>query len=86
MNIIKKITLIAITLLLIVFAIAFGGTLLYEKEITKLALEKFNKNLKKPIHTSEVNFSILKKFPFASIELNNLTILDVTQKDTLLTA
>ena len=86
MNVIKKITLIAITLLLIVFAIAFGGTLLYEKEITKVALENFNKNLKKPIQTSEVNFSILKKFPFASIELNNLIILDVTQKDTLLTA
>ena len=86
MNVIKKITLIAITLLLIVFAIALGGTLLYEKEITKVALENFNKNLKKPIQTSEVNFSILKKFPFASIELNNLIILDVTQKDTLLTA
>ena len=86
MNVIKKITLVAITLLLIVFAIAFVGTLLYEKEITKVALENFNKNLKKPIQTSEVNFSILKKFPFASIELNNLIILDVTQKDTLLTA
>ena len=47
MNVIKKITLITITLLLIVFAIAFGGTLLYEKEITKVALENFNKNLKK---------------------------------------
>ena len=48
-------------------------------------LQNINSKLKNEIITSEIDFSILSKFPYASISISDLLIHDShTNKDTLL--
>lgn len=79
--------------ILILFAITAltiaGGGLtayLYQDEIEQLILGELSSQLKAPIQTTDVSFSIIKKFPYASLEFNNITAHDAFATDTLLNA
>ena len=56
----------------------------YEDEIEQIAVQNINKQLRTPIEVQDIEFSLIKKFPYASLELKNLVILDGFQEDTLL--
>lgn len=60
--------LIALIVLLIVVA------KLSEKKIAKLAVEKAGKVVNAPITISDVSFNLLRKFPFATVELNEVCL------------
>lgn len=69
--------------------ITAGGTLtayLYQDEIEQLILGELSKQLKAPIQTADVSFSVIKKFPYASLEFKDITANDAFGKDTLLHA
>jgi len=69
----------------IIVVIALSISFIYEDEVSEIFLEEVNKSLKSDFQTEEVNLSLLKKFPNATIVLNNATLTDLdTNKDTSL--
>lgn len=48
----------------------------YGEEIKKLLLDNINKNLNTEIKVGKIEFSMLRHFPFASVELNNVVAKD----------
>lgn len=78
--------------------IAFGGAFLlvvigiilsfvFEDEIKTFALQKIGENVTTEINVEEVNFSLFKKFPSASLQFENVLIKETfEEKDTLLFA
>ena len=61
----------------------------YGSEIKKLLLANINKGLNSEIQVQEIKFSVIRHFPFASVELKEVTAMDAIpgkEKDTLLRA
>src|SRR5436190_7637749 len=59
----------------------------YTKEIKQLFISEVNKNLSTKFQVEEFDFSVLRHFPFASFEMKNVLVDEVTKsnkKDTLL--
>ena len=84
MHLIKKLILFLFVLLLLVGVIGTGIAHVYQDEIERLAVQNINEKLRTPIKVEDIEFSLIKKFPYASLELKNLLALDAFQKDTLL--
>lgn len=80
----KKLFLFFFVLLLTGVASAIVITHFYQDEIEQLALQKINQQMRAPIQVDDIDFSVIKKFPYASIELKNLLVMDVYETDTLL--
>lgn len=72
MRILKKLffyaTLIGVLLLSILVAFSF----LYQNEIIQGFTQELNKQLKAPIHTSKIEFSLLENFPQGTVTLYNV--------------
>ncbi len=61
---------------------------LAENKITDIALKKVSKNIKAPVTIDEVSFNLLRKFPYATIELYGVTVNSLEQcvfQDSLIT-
>ena len=72
---------------LCLLVIGFITGIFYGKEIKQLILAELNKNLDTKIHVEEFNFSLLSHFPYASFEMKNVVVEEVStseKKDTLL--
>ncbi|HIA35635.1 MAG TPA: hypothetical protein EYN89_02605 [Flavobacteriales bacterium] len=72
MKTVKRISLIFI--LTITFAIAAGLVIayLYQDQVKNYLVEELNNHLKAEIGVSDITFSVLKKFPLASLEFSNV--------------
>ena len=70
LKILKYFALISITVILILYIIS----LIFEKEISGIFISELNKNLNTTVQTGKLNFSLLRRFPRASIELHNIFI------------
>ena len=71
------------------FALATLVGIFYSKEIKQLIIGELNKNLATEIKVKEFNFSVIRHFPFASIDMEDVLINDVNdsaKKDTLIYA
>ena len=69
------------------FATGLITGLFYEKEIKALIIVEINKNLDTKISVKEFDFSVLRHFPYASLEMKNILVEEVSssaKKDTLL--
>lgn len=86
MRFIKKFILFLFVLLLLGSSIGIGIVHFYQDKIEQLVLQNINEKLLTPIEVEDIEFSLIKKFPYASLELKNLITLDTFQKDTLLKA
>ena len=86
MRLIKKFILFLFLLLILVVGIGTGIAHVYQDEIERLAIQNINEQLLTPIEVEDIEFSLIKKFPYASLELKNLMTLDAFQKDTLVQA
>ena len=86
MQLIKKVILFLFVLLLLGGVIGFGIAHVYQDEIEQLAIQNINEQLRTPIQVDDIEFSLIKKFPYASLELKNLMVLDAFRKDTLIQA
>jgi hypothetical protein len=64
-------------------------TFFYGKEIKKLMLESINEHLNSEIKVAEIEFSVIRHFPYASVQLKDIVAKDAGssgEKDTLLKA
>ena len=86
MRLIKKFILFLFVFLILGSAIGIGIAHFYQDEIEQLVVQNINEQLLTPIKVEDIEFSLIKKFPYASLELKNLMTLDAFQKDTLLKA
>ncbi|HRG52564.1 MAG TPA: AsmA-like C-terminal region-containing protein [Bacteroidia bacterium] len=71
--------------------IAVGIGVMYESEVKQYVINELNKQLNTPviIDTKDINFSIIKNFPYASVDFKNLKAMDAIKnknKDTLFKA
>jgi hypothetical protein len=76
-----------IGLLLLAFLLSY----FYHDEIKKSLITELNKNLNTEVSIESIDFSLLKKFPYASIQLKNVLVKDAWEnkekiKDTLIFA
>ncbi len=86
MRLIKKLILSLFVLLLLGSATGIGIAHFYQDEIEQLVVQNINDQLRTPIEVEDIELSLIKKFPYASLELKNFMTLDAYQKDTLLKA
>ena len=83
MRILKRI-LLALILFAILMISSSAVYIYYQQdELEQVVIKEINKRLKSPIKIGDIEFSVIKNFPFASIELNNILAIDAFQKDTL---
>lgn len=73
MNNIKSIFLGFLLGLLILFILIVSVTFIYEDEVSQYIVEEVNQNLNAKIDVEEINFSLLRKFPNASLEFKSVT-------------
>ena len=83
MRILKRI-LLALILFAILMISSSAVYIYYQQdELEQVVIKEINKRLKSPIKIGDVEFSVIKNLPFASIELNNILAIDAFQEDTL---
>jgi hypothetical protein len=70
---------------ILVAAAAILGRI-YEEEITQYVISEINKQIRTKAEVGDVKLSFLKKFPDASLELQDVVLLSVQNTDTLLLA
>ncbi|MDT8400564.1 MAG: AsmA-like C-terminal region-containing protein [Bacteroidales bacterium] len=54
--------------------ILFLVSIIFEAKISRIFISELNKNLSAPVSTGDLNFSLLRRFPRASIELENILL------------
>lgn len=73
-KILKYISIILLSLLILIVGGAFVIGYFYSDEVTSLVISELNKRIDTEVNTDNVSFSLLKKFPGATIEFHNITI------------
>lgn len=84
MKIFRKILKYCVAVSIIFILILYIISLFFEKEISELFVHELNHNLNTTAQTGKLNFSLLRRFPHASIELHNILIKspDIENKNT----
>ena len=59
-----------------IFALAVLLTSFYSAEIKQMIIGELNKSLVSPVQVGDVSFSILRHFPYASVELRQVKAMD----------
>ncbi|MFO7843922.1 MAG: AsmA family protein [Bacteroidales bacterium] len=72
-KIIKVFTWLVVIFILLVIALAVTSKLA-ENKITDIALKKVSENINAPVTIDDVSFNLLRKFPYATIELYGVTL------------
>ncbi|MFQ3580169.1 MAG: AsmA-like C-terminal region-containing protein, partial [Bacteroidales bacterium] len=94
-KIIKIICIYLFIVCAVAISIGFAGAYVFGDKITRYAITEINKNIAVQVSIDKVEFSVFKKFPYASLEFRNVTTLSsktfnkkdfITNTDTLLTA
>ena len=83
MRILKRILLALIVLTILMVGSSAAYIYYRQDELEQVVIKEMNKHLKSPIKIGDIEFSVIKNFPFASIELNNIYAIDAFQEDTL---
>ena len=89
----KKLIIASLIIFLLIIGSGLVVTFFYQKEVTNAVLAEINKHIDTKINVNKVEFSVLKKFPDASIEFKNVVAMSTadfkgisTYEDTLFTA
>ncbi|MGB0593314.1 MAG: hypothetical protein ACPGIF_03550, partial [Flavobacteriales bacterium] len=83
MRILKRILLALIVLTILMVGSSAAYIYYQQDELEQVVIKEINKRLKSPIKIGDIEFSVIKNFPFASVELNNILAIDAFQEDTL---
>ena len=84
----RALAIIVATLLLLIMGSALLG-FLYQKKVKDFVVAQLNTKLNSEISVENIKFSLLEKFPYATLEFQKITAKDATdyaEKDTLLYA
>lgn len=68
-------------LLVFIGSILFLTSKIIEQKIIEKAVSALNENINVPVYMDEISFSLLKKFPYATLQLKNVTLLSATTFD-----
>src|SRR3972149_2804831 len=83
----RTIFFFAILFFLLILSAAYLLSRLYEPEIKKYFIANLNRELTAPIKVKDIRFSLIRNFPYASLEFLDIFIPAASsQKDTLLYA
>ncbi len=77
----KKLKIISIiigSILLLLTVVGIVFSTIYEDKVKAYIIEQINNNIDTKIDVKEVNFSVFKKFPYASLEFSNISAEEVT--------
>ncbi len=80
----RKLKIISIVLGIIIaifVVIGFIFSTVYEDKVKAYIVEQINNSINTKIDVKEVEFSVFKKFPYASLEFQEVTAEEVTKKD-----
>ncbi|MFL2569564.1 MAG: AsmA-like C-terminal region-containing protein [Flavobacteriales bacterium] len=83
MRILKRVLLALIVITILMVGSSAAYIYYQQDELVQAVIKEINKRLKSPINIGDIEFSILKNFPFASVELNDILAIDTFQEDTL---
>ena len=72
MKLLKSLFLGLLLGLIILFVLALTISIIYEKEVAQYFVEELNEKIDVKIDVEEVNFSLLRKFPNASLEFKSV--------------
>ncbi len=79
-----KLILLALILSTILLVGSSAAYIYYQQDdLEQAVIKEINKRLKSPMKIGDIEFSVIKNFPFASVELNNILAIDAFQEDTL---
>jgi hypothetical protein len=68
----RRLFIYFISVLILLLCLVAGLSIIFKDKVTALFLIELNKRLQTEIKVKNVNFSIVKKFPYASIEFNQI--------------
>jgi hypothetical protein len=68
-------------LLAFISSILFLTSKIIEQKIIEKAVSALNENINVPVYMDEISFSLIKKFPNATLQLKNVTLLSATTFD-----
>jgi len=71
-KIIRRILLYFIGILIVLSGLLIGLSYIFKDNITALFLSELNKRLQTEIKVKKVDFSVIRKFPYASIEFREI--------------
>jgi AsmA-like C-terminal region len=77
----KKFLIITGSILLFLFATAWILSLVYEEQVKGVIVSSINKRLKTPVHVKDIEFSLLRKFPSATLEFTDIMAEGLTYKE-----
>jgi hypothetical protein len=89
MRLLKRILIVLSVLIILIVGTGITLSSIYEDDVKNYMLSKINERLNTRIDVKEINFSVLKKFPYASLEFETVTADEVTKnqkKGTLFSA
>ncbi|MCK9205530.1 MAG: hypothetical protein M0P66_00320, partial [Salinivirgaceae bacterium] len=72
-KIVKRIVRFFLAVLLLV-AILFLTSRFLEKKVVQLMVEQINQSVEGPVFIDNIEFSLLRKFPLATLQFHNVTI------------
>lgn len=78
----KQILKVISLILILVIVLGSGFTLLFGEQIENAILNNINSKLKKEVSLSEINFSLFKNFPYASVTFTDLLISSSEESNT----
>ncbi|MCL2132174.1 MAG: hypothetical protein FWH36_06980 [Lentimicrobiaceae bacterium] len=73
-KIVKKIALISCAVVLFFFAVAVVFAFVFEKKIAEVVLNQLYKQTTAEIKHKDISFSLIRKFPMASLQINHLEV------------
>ncbi len=80
MSVLKKISITLAVILSILVGTGYYISSVYEDEVKNYILTEINKRLNTKVDIEEINFSVFRKFPYASLEFTNVRADEITSK------
>lgn len=77
----KKISIVLGVLLLLLGGVGFIFSTIYEDEVKAYIVDQINQSVNTKIDVKEVDFSVFKKFPYASLEFKKVTADEISELD-----
>ena len=76
----KRISIVFAILLVLIGGLGIFFTNFYEDEVKNFIITKINEEIAVPVNVEKVTFSVFKKFPYASLEFNNVILKPTNSK------
>ena len=77
-KILLKILFWLLVVIVLFAGVIIGGTILLKDRLIQRGVQAINEELNAPVNVGEISFSLINSFPYASMVLNNVTVMSPT--------